>query len=113
MPSENLPTALLATPDRPTVPNTSLTRLAGMPLDAAIQCRWARAVRLGCTQLASSRAPTLRNGVCRAPYGCPATSAVPDDGLSRPRIIRIVVDLPAPLGPRNPVTVPGCTVNDR
>ena len=25
----------------------------------------------------------------------------------------MVVDLPAPLGPRNPVTVPGRTVNDR
>ncbi|TWF80410.1 hypothetical protein FHX44_116353 [Pseudonocardia hierapolitana] len=28
-------------------------------------------------------------------------------------IIRIVVDLPAPLGPRNPVTCPAETVNDR
>lgn len=27
----------------------------------------------------------------------------------RPRIIRIVVDLPAPFGPRNPVTLPGAT----
>ena len=36
--------------------------------------------------------------------GRPLTSAVPEVGLSRPRIIRIVVDLPAPLGPRNPVT---------
>ena len=26
---------------------------------------------------------------------------------------RIVVDLPAPLGPTNPVTCPGATVNDR
>ena len=26
---------------------------------------------------------------------------------------RIVVDLPAPFGPRNPVTIPGWTVNDR
>src|SRR5580704_5656416 len=34
-------------------------------------------------------------------------------GASRPRIIRIVVDLPAPLGPRKPVTIPGCTVNVR
>src|SRR5262249_23509388 len=34
-------------------------------------------------------------------------------GSSRPRIIRIVVDLPAPFGPRKPVTVPGRTVNVR
>jgi len=30
-----------------------------------------------------------------------------------PRIMRIVVDSPAPFGPRNPVTVPDSTVNDR
>ena len=34
----------------------------------------------------------------------------PEVGRSRPRIIRIVVDLPAPFGPRNPVTLPGATV---
>ncbi len=39
--------------------------------------------------------------------------ALPLVGLSRPRIIRIVVDLPDPFGPRNPVTVPGRTANDR
>src|SRR5581483_12116119 len=30
-----------------------------------------------------------------------------------PRIIRNVVDLPEPFGPRNPVTRPGATLNDR
>src|SRR5688500_5033690 len=39
--------------------------------------------------------------------------AVPASGTSRPRIIRIVADLPAPLGPTKPVTWPGRTVNDR
>src|SRR5262249_24696062 len=34
---------------------------------------------------------------------------VPEVGRSSPRIIRIVVDLPAPFGPRNPVTTPGFT----
>ena len=33
--------------------------------------------------------------------------------LSSPSISRIVVDLPAPLGPRKPVTDPGTTSNDR
>src|SRR5690242_2774174 len=37
----------------------------------------------------------------------------PEVGVSRPRIIRMVVDLPAPLGPRKPVTLPGFTSNDR
>ena len=36
----------------------------------------------------------------------------PELGASSPTIIRIVVDLPAPLGPRNPVTTPGRTVNE-
>src|SRR3954467_315606 len=34
----------------------------------------------------------------------------PDVGRSRPSTRRIVVDLPAPFGPRNPVTRPGSTV---
>jgi hypothetical protein len=32
---------------------------------------------------------------------------VPESGRSSPMIIRMVVDLPAPLGPSNPVTLPG------
>jgi hypothetical protein len=31
-------------------------------------------------------------------------------GRSSPAISRMVVDFPAPLGPRNPVTIPGWTV---
>src|SRR5882757_3696277 len=34
-------------------------------------------------------------------------------GRSRPSSIRIVVDLPAPFGPRKPVTTPGRTVKVR
>ncbi len=40
-------------------------------------------------------------------YGCPLTSAEPEVGLSSPMIMRMVVDLPEPFGPRNPVTTPG------
>src|SRR5438552_18338949 len=39
--------------------------------------------------------------------------AVPAVGVTRLRIMRSVVVFPAPFGPRNPVTRPGCTVNDR
>src|SRR2546423_2154750 len=39
--------------------------------------------------------------------------ALPAVGLTRPRSTRSVVVLPAPLGPRNPVTRPGSAVNDR
>ena len=37
----------------------------------------------------------------------PSTVVRPDDGSASPQIIRSVVDLPAPLGPTKPVTVPG------
>ena len=36
----------------------------------------------------------------------PKTSAEPDVGSIKPVIIRIVVDFPAPLGPRKPNTSP-------
>jgi hypothetical protein len=38
------------------------------------------------------------------------TVTVPDDGWSSPMIIRMVVDLPAPFGPRDPVTDLGAMV---
>jgi hypothetical protein len=36
--------------------------------------------------------------------------AVPEVARVRPTMIRMVVDFPAPLGPRNPVTRPGAAV---
>src|SRR6202451_3525193 len=39
----------------------------------------------------------------------PLTRTVPLVGRSSPAIIRIVVDFPAPFGPRKPVTTPGST----
>ena len=42
----------------------------------------------------------------RSSHDAPAVGGV------SPVIIRIVVDLPAPLGPRKPVTVPGAHSND-
>ena len=51
-------------------------------------------------------------GFGSAAYGRPSTSAEPADAGTKPVIIRIVVVLPAPFGPRNPVTVPGSRVNE-
>src|SRR3712207_5016978 len=51
-------------------------------------------------------------GLGSAEYGRPLTSARPDVAGTRPVIIRIVVVLPAPLGPRKPVTVPDSSSND-
>ena len=39
----------------------------------------------------------------------PQMLAVPLVGVMKPAIMRIVVDLPAPLGPRKPRTSPGST----
>ncbi len=41
-------------------------------------------------------------------YGTPADQRRALVGASRPRMTRMVVDLPAPLGPTKPVTCPGC-----
>ena len=113
MPSENDPARLPATAVRPTNSSTWSTRAREMPLVAAIQRKCARAERFGCTHLASSKAPTTRSGSSSWAYGTPLIKARPEVGRSSPRIIRIVVDLPAPFGPRNPVTWPGRTVNVR
>ena len=40
---------------------------------------------------------------------CPSMTAVPEVGGRNPVIIRIVVDFPAPFGPRNPRTSPSLT----
>jgi hypothetical protein len=56
---------------------------------------------------ASSSTPTCRPGLLSRAYGRPRKVAEPDDGGVSPVIIRIVVDFPAPFGPRKPVTDPG------
>ncbi len=101
-----------ATDSRPTMASTSSTRLAGMPWVCASASRWLRAARPLWTDFASSSAPTCRSGAAWSRYGRPLTVAVPAVGRSSPTIMRMVVDLPAPLGPRKPVTWPGRTVND-
>ena len=40
-------------------------------------------------------------------------AGVPAVGGVSPQIIRMVVDLPAPFGPRKPVTTPGWTTKER
>src|SRR5689334_7776210 len=72
--------------------------------------RWLRAVRAGWKLDDSSAAPTNREGVPRCRYGLPPIVAVPPVGRTRPSTIRSVVVLPAPFGPRKPVTEPGSTV---
>ena len=83
-------------------------------------CRWPRPASAGgCAPCGSGgtawpRAARRRgaSAACSAVNGCPSNVVLPAP-LSSPSISRIVVDLPAPLGPRNPVTLPGRTSNER
>jgi hypothetical protein len=84
-----------------------------MPLLSASHRLWSRALRPAAYALASSSAPASRSGLRYAVQGRPFTVTDPALGASSPGIIRIVVDFPAPFGPRNPVTFPGGAVNDR
>jgi hypothetical protein len=54
----------------------------------------------------------LEAGVGEVGEPFPLMVAVPDVGAVRPTITRIVVDLPAPFGPRKPVTRPGRAVKE-
>ena len=110
MPSEKPRMRRPAAPVRPTSASTSSTRPGGRALLRASTARWARAVRPPWTSAASSSAPTWRSPRGRSAKRRPATVTLPAVGRFRPRIRRRVVDLPAPLGPRNPVTCPGRTV---
>ncbi len=49
----------------------------------------------------------------RSRYDRPLTVTRPDVGASRPTINRMVVDFPAPFGPRKPVTRPSGTMKLR
>jgi hypothetical protein len=66
-------------------------------------------VRPGGASKVSSSTPTRRTGSSSSEYGRPRTAVLPAVGRTRPRSARIVVDLPAPFGPRNPVIRPGST----
>ena len=74
--------------------------------------RWLRPVRPWWADEASSTAPTTRTGSARSAYRWPPIVAVPALGMTRLSRIRKVVVLPAPLGPRKPVTRPGSTVKE-
>ena len=111
IPREKPLTLRRATDSSPVRPMTSSTRRRLIPWVAARARRWFTAVRPVCTAFASSSTPTSLRGARWLAYGAPFTIAVPAVGLSRPTMRRIVVDFPAPFGPRNPVTIPGFTEN--
>src|SRR4051795_9353085 len=74
--------------------------------------RISRPVRPACWADASNSTPTSRPGLGRSAYRSPLMVAEPDVGAVRPTMTRIVVDLPAPFGPRKPVTRPDWAVKE-
>ena len=79
---------------------------AGRPIIRWAIVRISRPVRPACWAEASSITPTSRPGFGRSANRRPEIVARPEVGAVRPTIIRIDVDLPAPFGPRKPVTRP-------
>ena len=107
MPSEKPPMRRSATSASPTMlqhlGDARARQPAGTGQPAQVPPRGAGPVhRTGVEQRADL--PHRRREVAVRP---PSTVTVPEVGLSSPRIMRSVVDLPAPLGPRKPVTTPG------
>ena len=83
-------------------------RSASMPAATAITRRWSRAVRPGWKPVASSDGADRARRVVEVGVGPAADQwRCPRSGATRPSSIRSVVVLPAPLGPRKPVTGPG------
>ena len=86
---------------------------AGCHRPAASTRRWFRPERPGARRTSrAGRRPVgpagrARDTACRERWFVPAV------GRTSPRIARIVVDFPAPFGPRKPVIVPGFTENVR
>ncbi len=113
MPREKSPVRRLAAGARPVSPSTSSARWSGTPTAAAYTRRWVRAVCFGWKPPLSSTAPTTRPGLPSSWCRRPLMVATPAVGSTSPRIIRSVVVLPEPFGPRNPVTLPGSTAKLR
>ncbi len=71
-------------------------------------------VSLGHSETSPGTYASRRCNATASAHGSPPSSSTrPPSARSRPSRIRIVVDLPAPLGPRNPWIVPGSTSRSR
>ena len=112
MPREKVRGFFFATAVRPTMARTSSTRLADTELAAASIRRWLRARRVGWNEPLSSMVPISSIGRRMSRNRRPSNWVSPLP-WSRSSIRRSVVDLPAPFGPRKPVTTPGRTSNDK
>jgi len=95
---------------RPTRSSTCATRALSTPSTEADSDSVSWPDRPACIAVGSSITPTRRPGWGRRRYGTPSMVAVPTSAVFSPHSRRMVVDLPAPFGPRNPVTVPGVHV---
>ncbi len=102
------------TPSRCTVETSSLIRERrlelGMPRTCAMKCRNDSGVMSGYAGAPSGRYPILSLTLIGSSLtSCPQTTAVPEVGVRKPVTIFMVVDFPAPFGPRKPSTSPRWT----
>ena len=111
MPSEKPPTLRFAASVSPTM----LEHLVGSAAsaDAGLRCEHAQVVAPGAAGVEARglqrRADRACSGCGDSAYAGRRSSRGPRSGETRPSSIRRVVVLPAPFGPRNPVTTPGRT----
>ena len=85
----------------------------GIPAPSARIRRWLRPLRPGWKAFGSRTTPTVRGRILEVAVSGARDGACPRSAEARSSRIFIVVDFPAPLGPRKPVTRPGATVKVR
>ena len=114
MPPEKVCTLLVRRSHSPTISSTSRMRSArrdrGMPYSSAWKRRFCSADRYTSSVVSWKTSPMWRRTSIRSPTTSnPATRADPAVGAASVQSILMVVDLPAPFGPRKPNTSPGAT----
>ena len=117
MPPENSCTRPSRRSHSPTISSTTRIRSSVISLDMPYSSAWKRrfcaADRYTSSVESWKTRPMLRRTSRRlATTSWPATVAVPAVGSASVHSILIVVDLPAPLGPRKPKISPGATSNE-
>jgi len=114
IPPEYVLTRFVRRSQSPTMSSTSRLRSGstarGMPYSSAWKRRFCSALRYSSSVGSWNTRPMLRRTSSLArTTSYPATRAVPAVGWTSVQSILMVVDLPAPFGPRNPNTSPAAT----
>ena len=109
MPNEKPPTRRRAAWVRPTWDRTWSARVEGQPGGGGDDPQVVAGAAAGMEAGGLQQRADVADGIGSSRYGLPSIRADPAVGVTTPNSIRRVVVLPAPLGPRNPTTVPWST----